>query len=157
MPKAAKSSPSTLPAAVDFHQLARPALEVLWQATFKRPLSPKMRRPLAAQLLRFHRQETAHGGLSPEVEAYLASLLPKARGRGPQTPPAPLRRLKPGTRLLRTWRGQTYTVTVADPGFIYEGTTYNSLSVVAREITGTPWSGPVFFGLKKPKPAERSA
>lgn len=154
MPKA-KSSPSILPA-VNLRQLARPALEVLWQATFKRPLAPKMRRPLAAQLLRFHQQEAAHGGLSLDVEAYLASLLPKARGRGPQAAPTPLRRLKPGTRLLRTWRGQTYTVTVADPGFVYDGKTYNSLSVVAREITGTPWSGPVFFGLKKAKPAERT-
>ena len=157
MPKAAKSSPSTLPADVDIHKLARPALEALWQDTFMRPLSPKIRRPLAAQVLRFHQQETAYGGLPPEVEAYLAALLPKSRGRGPQAPPTPLRRLKPGTRLLRTWRGHTYTVTVADPGFIYEGTTYNSLSVVAREITGTPWSGPVFFGLKKAKPAERTA
>lgn len=157
MPKAVNPSPPEVPATIDFHQLARPTLEALWQATFKRTLSPKMRRPLAAQLLRFHQQETAYGGLSPEVEAYLASLLPKARGRGPQAPPTPLRRLKPGTRLLRTWRGQTYTVTVADPGFLYNGKTYNSLSVVAREITGTPWSGPVFFGLKKSKPAERTA
>ena len=157
MPKFEESSPTTLPVAVDFQQLARPILEALWQATFKRPLSPKMRRPLAAQLLRFHQQEAAYGGLPPEVEVYLASLLPKSRGRGPQAPPTPLRRLKPGTRLLRTWRGQTYTVTVADPGFVYDGTTYNSLSVVAREITGTPWSGPVFFGLKKAKPAERTA
>lgn len=157
MPKVAKSSPSTLPAAVDFHQLARPALEALWETTFKRPLSPKMRRPLAAQLLRFHQQDAAYGGLPPEVEAYLASLLPKSRGRGPQAPSTPLRRLKPGTRLLRTWRGQIYTVIVADPGFVYEGTTYNSLSVIAREITGTAWSGPVFFGLKKTKPTERTA
>jgi hypothetical protein len=117
-----------------------------------------MRRPLAALLLRFHEQETAQGGLSPEVEAYLASLLPKARGRGPQAAPAPVRRLKPGTRLLRAWQGKTYTVTVADPGFIYEGKTYGSLSVVAREITGTPWSGPAFFGLlKKAKAPEGSA
>lgn len=136
---------------------SRPVLEAAWQAAFGRPLSPKMRRPLAALLLRFHEQEAAHGGLSPEVEAYLASLLPKPRGRGPQAAPAPVRRLKPGTRLLRAWRGQTYTVTVADPGFIYEGKTYGSLSVVAREITGTPWSGPVFFGLKKAKPSEGGA
>lgn len=133
---------------------SRKALEVQWQATFGRPLSPKMRRPLAAQLLRFHAQEIAHGGLSAEVEAYLASLLPKTRGSRPQTAPVPPRRLKPGSRLLRTWRDRTYTVTVADPGFIYEGKTYSSLSVVAREITGTPWSGPVFFGLKKAKPAK---
>lgn len=137
---------------------SRPVLEAAWQAAFGRPLSPKMRRPLAALLLRFHEQETAHGGLSPVVEAYLASLLPKSRGRGPQAAPAPVRRLKPGTRLLRAWRGQTYTVTVADPGFLYEGQTYSSLSVIAREITGTPWSGPAFFGLlKKAKATEGSA
>ena len=136
---------------------SRKNLEAQWLATFGRPLSPKMRRPLAVQLLRFHAQETAYGGLPAEVEAYLASLLPKARGSGPQTAPVPARRLKPGTRLLRTWRGRTYTVTVADPGFLYEGKTYSSLSVVAREITGTPWSGPVFFGLKKAKPAKALA
>lgn len=133
---------------------SRKDLEAQWQAAFGRPLSPKMRRPLAAQLLRFHTQETAYGGLPAEVEAYLASLLPKARGSGRQSAPVQARRLKPGTRLLRTWRGRTYTVTVADPGFLYEGKTYSSLSVVAREITGTPWSGPVFFGLKKVKPAK---
>lgn len=156
MPKLAKTHlPSPLPCKDPTP--SRKELEAQWQATFGRPLSPKMRRPLAAQLLRFHARELAHGGLSAEVEAYLASLLPKARGSGPQTAPTPARRLKPGTRLLRTWRGQTYTVTVGDPGFLYEGKTYSSLSVVAREITGTPWSGPVFFGLKKAKAARALA
>ena len=136
---------------------SRKDLEAQWLVAFGRSLSPKMRRPLAAQLLQFHAQEIACGGLPAEVEAYLASLLPKARGSGPQTAPVPARRLKPGTRLLRTWRGRTYTVTVADPGFLYEGKTYSSLSVLAREITGTPWSGPVFFGLKKAKPAKAPA
>ena len=137
---------------------SRRVLEAAWQTTFGRPLSPKMRRPLAALLLRFHEQETAYGGLSPEVEAYLASLLPKSRGRGPQATPAPVRRLKPGTRLLRAWQGKTYTVTVADPGFLYEGKTYGSLSVIARQITGTPRSGPAFFGLlKKARTTEGSA
>lgn len=136
-----KRPASTLPSRRD--------LAAAWQTAFGRPLSPKMRRPLAALLLQFHDQETAHGGLSPQVEDYLASLLPKPRGRGPQAAPAPVRRLKPGTRLLRAWQGKTYTVTVADPGFVYEGKTYGSLSVIAREITGTPWSGPAFFGLKK--------
>jgi hypothetical protein len=134
---------------LEFRAPPKAVLEAQWQAAFGRPLPLKMRRPLAVLLLRFHAQEAEHGGLSPEVEAYLASLLPIVRGRGIQAAPAPVRRLKPGTRLLRAWRGTTYTVTVADPGFLYEGKTYGSLSVVAREITGTPWSGPAFFGLKK--------
>jgi hypothetical protein len=156
----AKSSTRPAPAdqpVTDFHALKRPALAALWQATFGRPLSPGIKQPLAAQLLRFHQQETATGGLPPDVEAYLTSLLPKRRGLALQAAAAPVRRLKPGTRLLRAWHGVTHTITVADPGFVYRGKTYGSLSVIAREITGTPWSGPQFFGLKKPKPAERSA
>lgn len=153
MPKP-KKTPTTTSFTEKVPTPTRKALEAQWQATFGHPLPAKMRRPLAAQLLRFHAQEIAHGGLSAEVEAYLATLLPKTRGSGPQTAPVPARRLKPGTRLLRTWQGRTYTVLVADPGFLYEGKTYSSLSVLAREITGTPWSGPVFFGLKKTKPAK---
>jgi hypothetical protein len=158
MPKPAPHPPAVHePPITDFHALKRPALAAIWQATFGRPLSAGIKQPLAAHLLRFHQQETASCGLSPSVEAYLASLLPKGRSRAAQAASAPTRRLKPGTRLLRAWRGKTYTVIVADPGFVYQGTTYNSLSVIAREITGTPWSGPVFFGLKKPKATERSA
>lgn len=156
MPKPA-STPREPPEADDSRIPTRADLKAQWKAAFGRPLSPKMRRPLAAQLLRFQQQEIAYGGLSLEVEAYLASLLPKVRGQGPQAPPAPVRRLKPGTRILRTWRGTTYTVTVADPGFIFHGKTYSNLSVLAREITGVSRSGPLFFGLKKATPAERSA
>jgi hypothetical protein len=57
------------------------------------------------------------------------------------------RRLKPGTVLLRDYQGQRHTVTVARDGFDWQGTTYPSLSVIARTITGTAWSGPRFFAL----------
>ena len=157
MPKHAARSTPTDQHITDFHTLKRPALAALWQVTFGRPLSPGIKQPLAAQLLRFHQQETATGGLPADVEAYLASLLPKRRGLALQVASAPVRRLKPGTRLLRAWHGVTHTITVADPGFVYQGKTYGSLSVIAREITGTPWSGPAFFGLKKAKSASRSA
>ncbi len=54
----------------------------------------------------------------------------------------------PGTRLLREWQGQTHHVTVLTRGFEYNGKPYRSLSAIARHITGTPWSGPQFFGLR---------
>jgi hypothetical protein len=54
-----------------------------------------------------------------------------------------------GTRLLREWRGVTHEVTVIDGGYEHEGRRYRSLSAVARTITGTQWSGPLFFGLRK--------
>jgi hypothetical protein len=42
---------------------------------------------------------------------------------------------------------------VLDDGFAFEGGTYASLSEIAREITGTRWNGPKFFGLRAAKPA----
>ena len=56
--------------------------------------------------------------------------------------------LKPGTRLMREWRGRRYEVVVLDDGFSWQGMHYRSLSAIARTITGTAWSGPLFFGLK---------
>ncbi|WP_159126428.1 DUF2924 domain-containing protein, partial [Klebsiella pneumoniae] len=32
--------------------------------------------------------------------------------------------------------------------FEYQGQRFKSLTAIARHITGTPWSGPAFFGLK---------
>jgi len=63
--------------------------------------------------------------------------------------------LKPGTRLMRQWQGRTYDVQVLDDGFSWQGTRYRSLSAIARQITGTAWSGPLFFGLKQNRPAAR--
>jgi hypothetical protein len=42
---------------------------------------------------------------------------------------------------MRTWRDKTYTVLIGDNGFIFADRLYPSLSPIAREITGTAWSG----------------
>ncbi|SFP85864.1 DUF2924 domain-containing protein [Sphingomonas rubra] len=53
-------------------------------------------------------------------------------------------------RLVREWQGQVHVVTVGDDGVIcWDEREWRSLSEVARAITGTRWSGPAFFGLKK--------
>jgi Protein of unknown function (DUF2924) len=54
-----------------------------------------------------------------------------------------------GTKLLREWRGVMHEVTVIEGGYEHQGKRCRSLSAVAREITGTQWSGPLFFGLRK--------
>ncbi len=54
-----------------------------------------------------------------------------------------------GTRLVRQWQGKLHEIVVQADGFLYEGRNYRSLSEIARAITGTRWSGPAFFGLKK--------
>ena len=61
---------------------------------------------------------------------------------------------KPGTRLVRQWRGRTYHVAVMDEGFLFEDRRYSSLSQIAQVITGTKWSGPRFFGLAGGSAAE---
>ncbi len=56
--------------------------------------------------------------------------------------------------LIREWHGVNHRVTVLADGALFRGTHYGSLSEVARQITGTRWSGPRFFGLRAPHEAE---
>jgi hypothetical protein len=56
----------------------------------------------------------------------------------------------PGTELIRVYAGVEHRVRVLpNDEFEYAGKRYPSLSMIAREITGTRWSGPAFFGLRK--------
>jgi len=57
--------------------------------------------------------------------------------------------LMPGTVLTRPYKGRTITVTVRDDGFEHEGEVYRSLSAVAKAVTGSHWSGNLFFGLRR--------
>jgi hypothetical protein len=57
---------------------------------------------------------------------------------------------------MREWRGRSHEVLVLDDGFSWQGTHYRSLSAIARKITGTAWSGPLFFGLRSNRSATPS-
>jgi hypothetical protein len=57
--------------------------------------------------------------------------------------------LNPGSLLVREWKGRLERVMVLEEGFAWNGTTYPSLSMVAKAITGTSWNGHRFFGLGK--------
>jgi hypothetical protein len=63
--------------------------------------------------------------------------------------------MQPGAVLVREWRGISHQVSVLEKGFSFRGKRYRSLSEVAREITGTRWSGPLFFGLKRSQEESR--
>ena len=60
-----------------------------------------------------------------------------------------------GTVLVREWQGATHHVTIVNDGFLWNGSTYRSLSAIARAITGTKWNGPRFFGMREVKDKER--
>jgi hypothetical protein len=100
-----------------------------------------LRRRLACRL-----QARAYGGLSAETKRRLKRLY-ESFARDPGFTPSPTLGLKPGTVLVREWRGIQHRVHVLDDGFDYRGTRFGSLSEVARHITGTRWSGVRFFGL----------
>jgi hypothetical protein len=107
---------------------------------------PRVSRDLLTRGIAYRRQELEHGGLSKTTHRKLKTLAKMLRSTD-RVAPDPGITLKSGARLVREWHGRTHTVTVTDDGFDYAGTTYSSLTKVARAITGTRWSGPRFFGL----------
>ncbi len=122
-------------------------LRARWERAYRHPAPKRASRDLILRALAYHIQERAEGGLSKAALKRLAHLAdPKSNGGRPR--PAPPR-LRPGTRLIREWGGAVHQVTVGEDGFDYCGVRYASLSRIAREITGTRWSGPLFFGLRK--------
>ena len=105
-------------------------------------------RELLLRALAYRMQEVALGGLRPARQRQLRQMAQQFNRIGAaNTFPRP--ELKPGTRLMREWQGRTYDVLVLDDGFSWQNTQYRSLSALARKITGTAWSGPLFFGLKQ--------
>jgi hypothetical protein len=92
-------------------------------------------------------QERAYGGL-PSPTRRLLDHLVKATMAKPSGRLELPRRIKPGSELVRTWKGKSYRVMVMTDGFAHDGKTFTSLSEIASKITGTKWNGPRFFGLR---------
>lgn len=129
------------------------ALRRHWRLVFGRTPPAVLSKDLLGRMIAGRLQERAFGGLDRDSLKFLERL---ARH------PRPARRqLKSGTVLVREYQGQRHTVTVAREGFDWQGTTYPSLSAIARAITGTAWSGPRFFALQAgghgTKPKRQSA
>jgi hypothetical protein len=93
-------------------------------------------------------QENQFGGLTDKTKKRLTRIA-KELEKDPTYDPAPKQDIRAGTCLIREWQGEIYEVTVLEEGFEYQSQRFRSLSKIAFEITGTKWSGPAFFGLKK--------
>jgi hypothetical protein len=126
-----------------------------WRTLYKSDVSPHLSRELLLRAVAYRMQEIVFGGLRPEHQRELRQFAQQFKETGEIRRRASLE-LKAGTRLVREWQSRTYEVLVLDGGFSWQGTYYRSLSAVARKITGTAWSGPLFFGLKQNRPATRS-
>jgi len=140
---------STDPAAIDaevahVRSLGIVALRTCWRSMFDKMPPAGLTKDIIARMIAFRIQEEAFGGLDKDSIKLLDRL---ARG---DKPGEVNRRLKPGTVLVREYKGERHTVTVMPDGFLWHETTYASLSTIARSITGTAWNGPRFFGLRMP-------
>jgi hypothetical protein len=122
-------------------------LKTKWAELYGKPLKGA-RRQFLIHGIAYRLQELVYGGLSAKTRRRLKQLA-KQFSRNPGYRPAAAPDLKAGCRLLREWRGVTHEVVVLEQGFRYRDQAYRTLSEVARLITGTRWSGPAFFGLKK--------
>lgn len=130
--------------------MSKAALCQLWEELFNKPVPERIRKELMVRILAYRIQEQAFGGLNPKIRRRLDQIA-GALGKNQNAAIANMARLKPGTRLIRSWQGKTHTVTIEESGYQYQGRQYGSLSEIARHITGTQWSGPLFFGLKSRK------
>jgi hypothetical protein len=55
---------------------------------------------------------------------------------------------RPGTAIVRDYKGRRLLVTVLPDGFEYDGERYRSLSAIAKAVTGSHMNGFRFFGLE---------
>lgn len=125
-----------------------PALREQWRDLFSSEPPPFNRRYLESRLA-YRIQELAYGGLKPETIRRLERLGADQDG-GDRMKSRIRADIKPiaGTRLIREWQGVEHAVTVTTEGYEWQGRPYQSLSAIARAITGTRWNGWIFFGLK---------
>src|SRR5262249_24319668 len=141
--------PAAIEAEVDqIRSLGIDALRNRWRLMFKANPPPGLTKDIMGRMIAYRIQVEAFGGLDRETAKLLDRL---ARGEKPNELH---RRLKAGTVLVREYRGERHPVTLAPDVFIWQGTTYSSLSTIARTITGTAWNGPRFFGLRMPSPPD---
>jgi hypothetical protein len=128
-------------------------LRALWGEVFGSSPHSKLRRELLIPILGYRLQERALGGLKPSTARRLRAIAEEMReGKRPRSAQSPGPR--PGTRMVRQWQGKLHEVITLESGFLYDGEKFRSLSEIARAITGTRWSGPAFFGLKKRRSEE---
>ena len=142
------SGRSTEARIAEMETMTAPELRQHWLRIFDRSPPRWLSRQLMLHALAYRLQEQAEGGLNRAALKRLRQLVDPNGADVPSLPPS-TPRLKPGTRLVREWHGETHQVTVLDDGFDYRDARYRSLSEIARAITGTRWSGPLFFGLGK--------
>jgi len=142
----AQTQPASAPAETLGVELARiramniDQLREAWRGAFASDPPPAFSKDLFARAIAFDAQQKALGGLPSGSARLLRSLIKP----GVEPP----RQVKIGSVIVREHHGVVHQVLVVPGGFCWQGKTYDSLSTIAKKITGTSWNGPRFFGLR---------
>lgn len=119
-------------------------LRQMWAQAWRKKPAERLGRALLEASLAFK----LSNNLPEELQSRLDQLI-KTYKRKPKCFDVRCDALKPGTQLMRSWKGKKHTVLVKSDGFDFQGRHYRSLSQIANDITGTRWNGHLFFGLNK--------
>lgn len=126
--------------------MAIDALRAEWRRVCGSQPPAAFSRDLLARAICYRLQEQALGGLNPPTARLLRSL----QKPGADAP----RQVKVGSVIVREHKGVVHEVLVIPGGFCWQGKTYDSLSTIAKKITGVTWNGPRFFGLRSKRQSE---
>ena len=118
-------------------------LRAVWRSKHGRDAPKSFSKDLLIYALAYEHQEGALGTLTLNLERLLGRLAQKNSDRD--------RPMKIGSVIVREYQGELHEVTIVPEGFSWREQVYGSLSIIAKEITGTKWNGPRFFGVKKEK------
>ena len=121
-----------------------------WLRVHRSP-APQVTPDLLMRGIAYRLEEKAFGGFTVAEKRKLLSIGSDAAGASADII------IKPGTRLVRDWGGVSHHVLVLEKGYLYRDDRFDSLSQLARHITGAKWSGPRFFGLGKAGGGSRDA
>lgn len=111
-----------------------------WLETMGRAPPARLSLPMMSKLLAVERQWEASGQSQKAYVRKLRRIIEAAEQAAPVA--------DAGKRLVREWNGRTHIVDITPDGYVWRGRTWASLSAIAKEITGTKWSGPRFFGVR---------
>jgi hypothetical protein len=128
----------------ELETMTKADLKDRWARLTGRPV-PKLSESMLRLALAYELQAKALGGLTRKTKQRLDQIAAaKTKTKD----------LRPGMRLAREHGGKVHLVTIGDEGqVLWNEQEWNSLSEVARAITGTRWSGPAFFGLREKRKA----
>ena len=127
------------------------ALRKRWRMMFGATPPQGLTKDIIARMIAYRIQEEAFGGLDRETVKLLDRL---ARG---EKPSELNRRLKPGTVLVREYKGERHTVTVVPDGFVWQDAPTRAFRPSPGPLPAPPGMARAFSACAFPVPEARAA